>query len=191
VASTAARKTLTCVSPGAEGKLGCVQSLRDKLVKAGLVTEQQAREADRKPQTKRPGSEPEPAPLPDAPGSAGKPAAEDSHNSRAEQRRESQRQLELDRNLLELVLRSQVVQESGQRAFYFMTRKGKARRWELSEAQAKLLEEGKLAIVERRESGGIEHSLVPSPIADTMAELAPASVRFYNRGGLPADPTRG
>jgi uncharacterized protein YaiL (DUF2058 family) len=99
--------------------------------------------------------------------------------------------LELDRNLLELVLHSQVAQESGQRAFYFMTRKGKARRWELSEAQAKLLEEGKLAIVERREPGGIEHSLVPSPIADTMAELAPASVRFYNRGGLPADPTQG
>jgi len=169
-----------------------VQSLRDKLVKAGLVTEQQARAADRKPQTKPPEPEPERALLLEAPGSGAKPAGEDSpRNSRAEQRRESQRQLELDRSLLELVLRSQLFQESGPRAFYFMTRKGRARRWELSEAQAKLLEEGKLAIVERRESGGIEHSLVPSPIADTMAELAPASVRFYNRGGLPADPTRG
>jgi len=166
-----------------------VQSLRDKLVKAGLVTEQQAREADRKPQTKPP--EPERAPPLDAPGSVAKPAGNSPPSSRAEQRRESQRQLELDRNLLELVIRSQVAQESGQRAFYFMTRKGKARRWELSEAQAKLLEEGKLAIVERREPGGIEHSLVPSPIAETMAELAPASVRFYNLGGLPTEPAQG
>ncbi len=164
-----------------------MQSLRDKLVKAGLVTEQQAREADRKPQTKPPEPDPGPerGPRLEAPGNGAKPADGDGPaSSRAEQRRESQRQLALDRNLLELVLGSQVVQESGQRAFYFMTRKGKARRWELSEAQAKLLEDGKLAIVERREPGGIEHSLVPSPIADTMTRLAPASVRFYNRGGL-------
>lgn len=162
-----------------------MQSLRDKLVKAGLVTEQQAREADREPQTKPPEPRPERGPRLEAPGNGAKPAGEDGPaNTRAKQRRESQRQLELDRNLLELVLGSQVVQESGQRAFYFMTRKGKARRWELSEAQAKLLEDGKLAIVERREPGGIEHSLVPSPIADTMTELAPESVRFYNRGGL-------
>lgn len=143
-----------------------VQSLREKLIKAGLVTEEQARE------TPRP-TVPAPAPSPPAPG------------SKAFQRKESLRQLELDRTVRQWVHASQVPVETGERAFFFMTRKGKLRRWELSEQQARLLETGQLAVVERPEPGGIEHSLVPAETAEKIVALSIKSVRFYNRKGSP------
>jgi hypothetical protein len=66
-----------------------------------------------------------------------------------------------------------------------MTRKGRLRRWEISEEQAQLLESGRLAIVERPEPGAIEHSLVPSETAEKILALSPKSVRFFNRRGSP------
>jgi hypothetical protein len=75
--------------------------------------------------------------------------------------------------------------QPGERAFYFQTRKGKLRRLELSEEQSRLLEEGKLAVVERPEPAGIEHSLVPPPVAEEMFQLSAKSVRFFNRPGAP------
>ncbi len=101
--------------------------------------------------------------------------------SKAYQRAESKRQVELDRALRELVLGSQVPVEAGETAFYFMTRKGKLRRLELSPAQAKQLEEGELGVVERPEPAQIEHSLVPSSAAEQMFALSKKSVRFLNR----------
>ncbi|AKQ68656.1 hypothetical protein A176_005568 [Myxococcus hansupus] len=101
--------------------------------------------------------------------------------SKAYQRAESKRQVELDRALRELVLGSQIPVEAGETAFYFMTRKGKLRRLELSPAQAKQLEEGELGVVERPEPAQIEHSLVPSSAAEQMFALSKKSVRFLNR----------
>ncbi len=147
-----------------------VQSLREKLLKAGLVTEEQARETARETS---PPAVSAPAPSPPAPG------------SKAFQRKESLRQLELDRTVRQWVHASQVPVETGERAFFFMTRKGKLRRWELSEQQAQLLETGQLAIVERPEPGSIEHSLVPAETAEKIVALSTKSVRFFNRKGSP------
>jgi len=80
---------------------------------------------------------------------------------------------------------SQLPVESGERAFFFMTRKGKLRRWGLSEQQAHLLEIGQLAIVERPEPAGIEHSLVPAEIGEKIVAFSAKSVRFFNRKGSP------
>jgi len=209
-----------------------MQNLRDKLMKAGLVSEDEAKKAEasapaprRSPpaQTQRSeGNTPRrderpprrderpprrddrpqrrddrPPPRREAGGRPqhGRPAAPAAERpipklpplpgSKEYQRIESKKQMELDKALRELVLGAQVAVESGETAFYFMTRKGKLRRLELTPAQAKQLEEGALAVVERPEPAQIEHSLVPAAAAEQMFALSKKSVRFLNRKESP------
>jgi len=105
--------------------------------------------------------------------------------SKAAQRMESRKQLETDKQLRELVHAHQVPLEAGERTFYFVTRKNRLRRMEVSEAQARLLETGKLAVVERPEPAQIEHSLVPPEVAEQMLALSAKAVRFLNRDQAP------
>ena len=105
--------------------------------------------------------------------------------SKAAQRMESKKQVEQDRKLRELVHTNQVPVDVGATVFYFMTRKGKLRRLELTEPQAKQLEDGALGVVERPEPAQIEHSLVPADVAEQMYALSKKSVRFLNRKDLP------
>lgn len=218
-----------------------MQNLRDKLLKAGLVSEEQAKKSESTPTPPRRqeaprGSAPRaPAPRgrdenrtaggpprreggggpprgaggpprhgaggpprqgggfrgpqggfgggarPGAPTEKPIPKLPPMPGSKAYQRAESKKQVELDRALRELVLGAQVPQEPGETAFYFMTRKGKLRRMELSPAQAKQLEDGELGVVERPEPAQIEHSLVPAPVAEQMYALSAKAVRFLNR----------
>lgn len=153
-----------------------MQSLRDKLIQAGLVKPERAREVQ--PETAR----------------ADEPAAHAAERaklppvlpgSKADQRLQALQQAELDTKLRELVRRFEVAIEAGEHAFYFPTRKGKLRRLELAEDQAKRLEQGSLAIVERPEPAQIEHSLVPAAAADQVLRLSQRAVRFYNRPGSP------
>lgn len=148
-----------------------MQSLKDKLLKAGLVTEQDAQRAGSTPAANARSE----APIPKLPPLKGSPAA---------QRQQSQKQLELDRQIRMRVEQTQVAVESGPQAFYFVTRKGKARRLDLSEAQAKQLEAGNLAVVERPEPGQIEHALVPAKVALELKELSEKVVRFLNLPGV-------
>jgi hypothetical protein len=208
-----------------------MQNLRDKLLKAGLVTEDQAkkvettaparpppppqsrrddergprREESRGPRRdeqrprrdagrgapppRREGGRPSFA-RPSAPAAPPVPKLPPMPGSREAQRLESKKQQELARALRELVLGNQVpiipVPDGvGASVFYFMTRKGKLRRLELTEAQAKQLEEGVLAVVERPEPAQIEHSLVPAAAAEQMYALSQKSVRFLNRKDAP------
>ncbi|MFE8595945.1 DUF2058 family protein [Archangium violaceum] len=230
-----------------------MQNLRDKLLKAGLVSEDQAKKADTTAQTaRRPapsqearregpparqdreareargrderpprrdgrdggrppqgggrpqgqGGRPQGGP-PRGPGGrpqggrpqGGRPGVEPSGGivpklpplpgSKAAQRMESKKQVEQDRKLRELVLGGQVPVDVGATVFYFMTRKGKLRRLELTEAQAKQLEDGTLGVVERPEPAQIEHSLVPAAVAEQMYAVSKKSVRFLNRQDTP------
>jgi hypothetical protein len=186
-----------------------MQSLRDKLLKAGLVTEEQAKQAETDNARKKarpPPQPPQPARARDAGPErnthsqgprnfSGRPAAPAVEGripklpplpgSKAHQREQSKKQLALDRTLRELVHGAQVPPELGSHTFYFVTRKGRLRRLEVSEAQAKLLETGALAVVERPEPAQIEHSLVPPETAEKMLALQEKSVRFFNRTGAP------
>jgi hypothetical protein len=204
-----------------------MQNLRDKLLKAGLVTEDQAKKVEtaapaprRTPPPQQVRSESAPAPrredsrpprrednrpprrddtrAPRRDGGRppqGRPAAASAERpipklppmpgSKAFQRLESKKQVELERALRELVHGAQVPLEPGETTFYFMTRKGKLRRLELSAAQAKQLEDGELAVVERPEPAQIEHSLVPAAAAAQMFALSQKSVRFFNRKEQP------
>ena len=164
-----------------------MQSLKDKLLKAGLVSKEQAEkveaqpkpamrraERDERPERSRQEARANEAPIPKLPPLAG---------SKQAHREMAKKQLELDRALLKLVLSSQVPVEPGTMTFHFVTRKNKLRRLDLSEAQARLLSEGKLAIVERQDPDKIDHALVPPETADQMRALFEKSVRFFNRNG--------
>jgi uncharacterized protein YaiL (DUF2058 family) len=129
-----------------------------------------------RPQCGRPGVEPSGGIVPKLPPLPG---------SKAAQRMESKKQVEQDRKLRELVLGGQVPVDVGATVFYFMTRKGKLRRLELTETQAKQLEEGTLGVVERPEPAQIEHSLVPAAVAEQMFAVSKKSVRFLNRKDAP------
>ncbi len=205
-----------------------MQNLRDKLLKAGLVSEDQAKKAEASPPAPRrspppqaqrtegsapPRKDDRPPRRDDRPPQRrddrprrderphhrdgggrpqhGRPAVAAAERpipklpplpgSKEYQRIESKKQMELDRALRELVLGAQVPVEPGETAFYFMTRKGKLRRLELTPAQAKMLEDGALAVVERPEPAQIEHSLVPAATAEQMLGLSKKAVRFLNR----------
>ena len=193
-------------------------SLKDKLLKAGLVSEEQAKKADeekakaseRKASTQSarpppPSREREDRPPParhDRPPPRGPARPEQGRRpppreaapiripklpplpgSKEAQRNDAKKQVQLDRALREKVLATQVAIENGATTFYFVTRKQKLRRLELSEGQAKMLEEGKLAVVERPDPDRIEHALVPPEAAAELFALSEKAVRFWNREG--------
>lgn len=154
--------------------MGRMQSLKDKLLKAGLVSEADATRVNTSASTKA-ASHPSESAIPKLPPLPGSPAA---------QRAQSKAQLELDRKIRTRVNESQIDIEPGATTFYFVTRKGKARRLDLSEAQAKRLESGELAVVERPDPGQIEHALVPSAVALELKDLSHKTVRFLNLPGV-------
>jgi hypothetical protein len=183
-----------------------MQNLRDKLLKAGLVSAQAAEAAaskpaapvpepharpakaasarpEHRPAAERPAGpliavrrEPLPHAVPKLPPLAG---------SREAQRLESRKQLDADRTLREVVSAAQVALVPGERTFYFVTRKNRLRRLELEAEQALALESGALAVVERPEPGQIEHALVPRTTAEQLLRDFPKAVRFFNRPGEP------
>lgn len=178
-----------------------MQNLRDKLLKAGLVSPEKAAEAGQSAPTplvrraaapsdvSRPASRTKAAPS-SAPLIAVRreplvPKLPPLPGSREAQRLESRKQLELDRELRQRVSAAMVPLSLGERAFYFVTRKNRLRRLELSAEQAGELESGALAVVERPEPGQIEHALVPAAVALGLLQDFPKAVRFFNREGEP------
>jgi uncharacterized protein YaiL (DUF2058 family) len=199
-----------------------MQSLRDKLLKAGLVSEDQAKKAESEIVVKRAPPPPREAvdagrgareergpredrgprapdrrgPPPRGAPPAGRRGPERAPTfsipklpplpgSRAFQREESKKQLELDKRVRDLVTEAQVPTDVGATVFYFMTRKKKLRRLELTQEQAARLESGELAVVELPNPDRIDHALVPSAAADALIAFFPKAVRFYNRAENP------
>lgn len=171
-----------------------MQNLRDKLLKAGLVTAEQAEKAEKTDEA-RPRADrrrEQPASPPTGPWVVARPQPLASipklpplPGSKASQRQEAKQQLERDRRLRERVLAAQVAVEPGERTFYFVTRKNRLRRLELSDAQAEALEQGRLAVVERPDPAQIEHALVPGEVALALVAEFPKAVRFLNAPGSP------
>jgi uncharacterized protein YaiL (DUF2058 family) len=151
-----------------------MQNLRDKLMKAGLVTEGDARRVESEP--RRPARNRSEAPIPKLPPLP-------VPNNKEFQRLEAKRQLELDRQIRELVQGAQVEPPPGTHTFYFVTRKNRLRRMLLTPELAARLEKGELAVVERPDPGQIEHAIVPADIAERLLSLSEKSVRFFNKPG--------
>lgn len=178
-----------------------VQNLRDKLLKAGLVTAEQAEKAATEParpsEAKRPSRPERSSGTDERAGAAANgpwitarlkplgtvPKLPPLAGSKASQRLEAKRQLERDRQLRERVTAAQVPVEPGEQTFYFVTRKNRLRRLELSADQAAALEQGRLAVVERPDPAQIEHALVPGALATELLTDFPKAVRFLNAPG--------
>lgn len=186
-----------------------MQSLRDKLMKAGLVSEEAAKKAEAEKSAKPPPRPPRndaparpprsDAPPQSAPKRPEPPRRDDRRRdepvalrvpklpplqgSKEANRQAARKQLELDKALRDLVHANTVPTDIGATPFYFVTRKNKLRRLELTEAQAKQLEGGEIAVVERPDPDKIEHALVPAAIAEQMKALSERAVRFLNKEG--------
>jgi uncharacterized protein YaiL (DUF2058 family) len=183
-----------------------MQNLRDKLLKAGLVSEDQATRVDAQKAPPRAAADQEPrraAPAPrpartEQPRRGGPPSRSDRAagpipklpplpvaNNREFQRLEAKKQVELERQLRQLVTSAQLPVEPGGHTFYFVTRKNRLRRIELTDELAARLERGEVAVVERPEPAQIEHSIVPAQTALEVLALSEKAVRFFNRAEHP------
>ena len=115
-----------------------MQSLREKLLKAGLISEDQHETAQTnsargrntaaphsaqsggKPAQAHQGGAGRSAPIPKLPPLA-------VPNNKELQRLEARKQLELERRIRELVVSTEVKAQPGERTFYFVTRKNRLR----------------------------------------------------------------
>ncbi len=169
-----------------------MQNLRDKFLKLGLVDETAVKRAEetKKQPPPPPRRDERPRPPPPSRTASRPPPRRDEPRipklpplagSKEANRQTAKQQLALDRQLRELVLANTVAIEPGATTFYFVTRKNKLRRLELTEAQKTRLETGELAVVERPDPDKIEHALVPAAIAEQLRALSERAVRFLNR----------
>jgi uncharacterized protein YaiL (DUF2058 family) len=158
-----------------------MQSLKDKLLKAGLVSEETAKKSDERP----PVDSPQAPPMVRFSAPRSRPSSEmrlpkfaPMAGTKEANRQASRAQLEVDRKIREQVETHKVETQIGASTFHFVTRKNKLRRLELTEDQHKQLEDGTLAIVEWPQKDKLEHALVPTSIAQIIKTLSPRAVRF-------------
>lgn len=163
-----------------------MHSLRTQLLKAGLVTKEQASKADahanRKTKRRRTRKR-----NPEAPQAA-KPAAPVAPKPRSPRNRLKQQPLNRlmdlsDPNKLQVFqaidthrVRNEV---EGDVPFYFTLRDGRVRRLYVSEEVSRGLEGGRFAIVENGEPE--EHILVTSEAVSPIRAADPNAVRFHNQ----------
>ena len=158
-----------------------MQNLRDKLMKAGLVSQEQVKHAEEK-------GKPKPKPKVDL-------RAEEEERQRreafalhdaelAEQRRkeaakvaEARKQSERARTLRALVQEHKLRDTLGEVAFHYVKRSGKIGKLVLTPQIAKLLEGGMAAVVE--DPGQPECVVVPGQAAEKFYAVDAKSIRFW------------
>lgn len=177
-----------------------LQSLRDKLLQAGLVTEEQAKKAEadksrRGPRGRRPDNG-------RGPGKHQQPRRELTEEERrkleeeaafrekerllAREREENRKRAIEDRKRLETLrelCEKHEVTERGDEAFHFTSRKKKVMRIYLTPDQLQKLEAGELAIMDKPLPGELATALVTREAAEQARLVDPRALRFYNRGG--------
>jgi uncharacterized protein YaiL (DUF2058 family) len=142
-----------------------MQSLRDKLLQAGLVTAEQAEKSRSKPEAlKRP------------PRGPSLPARVETDKER--ERREN-RELADKQKKIRALCDAHEVSERGEQTFFFRTRKRELRRLLLKPEQVASLEKGELAVVDRPNGNERPHALVPRDIAEQVLALEPRALRFW------------
>jgi uncharacterized protein YaiL (DUF2058 family) len=186
-------------------------NLRDKLLQAGLVTQEQAKKAEedakRKAEARRGppnkgrrdekredrrerGPRPEPKPkreLTEAERIAAEEAAARREHEQflAREREENRKRAVLDRQRQEKLRALALAHEIGERgeeAFHFVTRKNRVLRMYLTPEQIRRLEAGELAVIEKPLPAELSYSLVPREAAEEAVAIDVRAVRFYNRG---------
>lgn len=177
------------------------QSLRDKLLQAGLVNEEQAKRAEaeaaaerRAARAKRQG----PRRGPKAEAKPPRELTEEERRAREEEAafRERQRELERERQenrkraaedrkrmeALRAIAEKNEIEERGEEAFHYVSRKKKLLRMYLTAEQIAALERGELAIIDKPTPAELAQALVPRSAAEEALAIDPRAIRFYNRG---------
>ena len=159
-----------------------MQNLRDKLLKAGLVSDKQAQEAARDQRPPKKHREREEA------QSVEEKQRRDAFAAReaelGEERRkeaakvaEAKMQSERARRLRQLVESNRLREAPGEVSFHFVKRSGKIGRLALSPETAKLLESGGAAVVD--DPGSPEQAVVPAEAAKRIYQVDPQAIRFW------------
>jgi len=160
-----------------------MQNLRDKLLKAGLVTEKQAQEAAKQQRQDSPKKH----------RAREKQVSEEERQRReafaarevelAEERRkeaakqaEARMQSERARRLRQLV-ETHRIREAGEVSFHYVRRSGKIGRLDVSLETQKNLEQGAAAVVE--DPGSPDCAVVPGEAAKRVYEVDPQAIRFW------------
>jgi uncharacterized protein YaiL (DUF2058 family) len=164
-----------------------MQNLRDKLLKAGLVSEKDLKEAERKKRDDKP-----------RPASFKARVAKESEEDRqrreafaareaeqSEERRkeaakkaEARMQSERAHKIRQIVESNRIREPAGEVSFHFVKRSGKIGRIAVSAETAKLLGAGAAAIVE--DPGQPEPAVVPAAAAQRVYAVDPHAIRFWN-----------
>ena len=159
-----------------------MQNLRDKLLKAGLVSDKQAQEAARDQRPPKKHREREEAQAVEERQRREAFAAREAELSE-ERRKESAKvaeakmQSERARRLRQLVESNRLREPPGEVSFHFVKRSGKIGRLALSPATAKLLESGGAAVVD--DPGSPDHAVVPAEVAKRIYQVDPQAIRFW------------
>jgi uncharacterized protein YaiL (DUF2058 family) len=169
-----------------------MQNLRDKLLKAGVVSEKDVQEAERKKRDDRP-----------RPGGFKARAQQETEEQRqrreafaareaelAEERRkeaakkaEARLQSERAHKIRQLVEAHRIRDQGREASFHFVKRSGKIGRLAVSAETARLLEAGAAAIVE--DPGQPEPAVLPGPAAQSVHAVDPRAIRFWNGPSKP------
>ena len=166
-----------------------MQNLRDKLLKAGLVTEGQVKNAEQKQRAPKPGPHQHTPNTPRAPATLAERQAQEAFRARdaevSEERRkehaklaEAKAQSERARSLRALVEQHRLREPIGEAQFHFVRRSGKVGRLLVSPATARLLEEGAAAVVEN--PGQTDPAVLPAEAAKQAHRIDPRAIFFWN-----------
>ncbi len=163
-----------------------MSSLREQLLKAKLITKEDAQKVERDKRKERKQM-----------GARGLLTEKEKEQQRLEQQRAEQavrdrereqqrqqtlKQREVAAQVRELILRHAVTQNiRGPRRFYYVNLDRRLPCMMISNQAADRLEQGELAIIELRDGSRLLTSIVPRDIALKLIELAPEAVVFFNR----------
>jgi uncharacterized protein YaiL (DUF2058 family) len=164
-----------------------MQNLRDKLLKAGLVSAEQVKKAEEKG---KPKARPKPDPKAELEERQRREAfaAHDAeiaeeHRREAAKVAEARKQSERARALRALVQEHKLRDTFGEVPFHYVKRSGKIGKLVLTEEIARLLEGGNAAVVE--DPGQPECVVVPGEAASRFYAIDPKAIRFWAGPGKP------
>lgn len=160
-----------------------MQNLRDKLLKAGLVTDKQVQEAAREQKASAPRNHHKREEQVSAEERQRREAFAAHEAELAEARRkeaakvaEARMQSERARRLRQLV-ETHRVREAGEVSFHYVRRSGKIGRLDVSAEMQKRLEQGAAAVVE--DPGSPDCAVVLAEAAKRIYEVDPHAIRFW------------
>ena len=160
-----------------------MQNLRDKLLKAGLVTEKQAEQAEREERQGTPKKHREREKAESEEEKQRREAFAAREAELAEERRkesakqaEARMQSERARQLRQLV-ETHRIRDAGEVAFHYVRRNGKVGRLDVSLETQKKLEQGAAAVVD--DPGSPDCAVVGSDAAKRIYQVDPKAIRFW------------